>query len=78
MDIHRPVIDGLKSTGGIREYEAYKTSGPPPAIIVMTSKNEQSDHEIYLKSGLSGITTKPLAIENVVTLIREIITNFSD
>lgn len=77
MDIHMPVMDGLESTGKIREYEASETSRPPTAIIAMTANNEQSDHEIYLKSGMSGIITKPMDIKNVVTQIREIITSFS-
>lgn len=77
MDIHMPVMDGLESTGKIREYEASETSRPPTPIIAMTANNEQSDHEIYLKSGMSGIITKPMDIKNVVTQIREIITSFS-
>lgn len=77
MDIHMPVMDGLESTAKIREYEASETSRPPTAIIAMTANNEQSDHEIYLKSGMNGIITKPLDIKNVVSQIREIITSFS-
>ena len=77
MDIHMPVMDGLESTAKIREYEASETSRPPTAIIAMTANNEQSDHEIYLKSGLNGIITKPLDIKTVVSQIREIITSFS-
>lgn len=77
MDIHMPVMDGLESTAKIREYEASETSRPPTAIIAMTANNEQSDHEIYLKSELNGIITKPLDIKTVVSQIREIITSFS-
>ena len=77
MDIHMPVMDGLESTAKIREYEASETSRPPTAIIAMTANNEQSDHEIYLKSGMNGIITKPLDIKTVVSQIREIITSFS-
>ncbi len=77
MDIHMPVMDGLESTSKIREFEASETSRPPTTIIAMTANNEQSDHEIYLNSGMNGIITKPLEIKNVVSQIREIITNFS-
>jgi two-component system sensor histidine kinase/response regulator len=77
MDIHMPVMDGLESTGKIRELEASETSRPPTTIIAMTANNEQSDHEIYLKSGMNGIITKPLDIKTVVAQIREIITSFS-
>jgi two-component system, sensor histidine kinase and response regulator len=77
MDIHMPVMDGLESTSKIREFEASETSRPPTAIIAMTANNEQSDHEIYLKSGMNGIITKPLDIKTVVSQIREIITSFS-
>ena len=77
MDIQMPVMDGLESTAKIREYEASETSRPPTAIIAMTANNEQSDHEIYLKSGMNGIITKPLDIKTVVSQIREIITSFS-
>ena len=77
MDIHMPVMDGLESTSKIREFEASDTSRPPTAIIAMTANNEQSDHEIYLKSGMNGIITKPLEIKKVVTQIRDIIASFS-
>lgn len=77
MDIHMPVMDGLESTSKIREFEASDTSRPPTAIIAMTANNEQSDHEIYLKSGMNGIITKPLDIKKVVTQIRDIIASFS-
>ncbi len=77
MDIHMPVMDGLESTAKIREFEASEASRPATAIIAMTANNEQSDHEIYLKSGMNGIITKPLDIKTVVTQIREIITSFS-
>ena len=72
-----PVMDGLESTAKIREFEASETSLPPTAIIAMTANNEQSDHEIYLNSGMNGIITKPLDIKTVVSQIREIITSFS-
>jgi CheY-like chemotaxis protein len=77
MDIHMPVMDGLESTSKIRELESSETSRTPTAIIAMTANNEQSDHEIYLKSGMNGIITKPLDIKTVVSQIREIITSFS-
>lgn len=77
MDIHMPVMDGLESTSKIREFEASDASRPPTAIIAMTANNEQSDHEIYLKSGMNGIITKPLDIKTVVTQIREIIASCS-
>ena len=77
MDIHMPVMDGLESTNKIREFEASQPSRPPTPIIAMTANNERSDHEIYLKSGMNGIITKPLDIKTVVTQIREIIASLS-
>ncbi len=77
MDIHMPVMDGVESTNKIREFEASQPSRKPTPIIAMTANNEQSDHETYLKSGMSGIITKPLDIKTVVSQIREIIANFS-
>lgn len=77
MDIHMPVMDGLESTAKIREFEASQPSRPPTPIIAMTANNEQSDHNIYLNSGMNGIITKPMDIKTVVSQIREIIANFS-
>jgi len=77
MDIHMPVMDGLESTSKIREFEASQPSRSPTPIIAMTANNERSDHEIYLKSGMNGIITKPLDIKTVVTQIREIIASTS-
>lgn len=77
MDIHMPVMDGLESTVKIQEFEASQPSRPRTPIIAMTANNEQSDHERYLKTGMSGIITKPLNIKTIVTQIREIMANFS-
>ena len=77
MDIHIPIMDGLESTAKIREFETSQPSRPPTPIIAMTANNEQSDHETYLKSGMSGIITKPLNIKTLVSQIREIIEDFS-
>ncbi|MEK9627826.1 MAG: response regulator [Nitrospinota bacterium] len=76
MDIHMPVMDGLESTKKIREFETSNPSKAPTPIIAMTANNEQSDHEIYLNSGMNGIITKPLEIKKVVFQIREIIEKF--
>lgn len=76
MDIHMPVMDGLEATQKIREFESSNPSKSPTPIIAMTANNEQSDHEIYLKSGMNGIITKPLEIKRVVFQIREIIEKF--
>lgn len=73
MDIHMPVLDGIESTLKIREFEATQTSRNPTPIIAMTANNEQSDHKIYLNSGMNGIITKPLNIKTIVSQIREII-----
>jgi CheY-like chemotaxis protein len=77
MDIHMPVMDGLESTAKIREFETSQPSRPATPIIAMTANNEQSDHQIYLKSGMNGIITKPMDIKTIVSQIREIIANFS-
>ncbi len=77
LDIHMSAMDGLESTNKIREFEASQPSRPPTPIVAMTANNEQSDHEIYLKSGMNGIITKPLDIKTVVSQIREIIASFS-
>jgi two-component system, sensor histidine kinase and response regulator len=77
MDIHMPVMDGVESTGKIRDFEAAEPSRPATPIIAMTANNEQSDHQTYLKSGMNGIITKPLNIKTIVSQIREIIASFS-
>lgn len=75
MDIHMPVMDGVESTGKIREFEASQPSRPPIPIVAMTANNEQRDHQTYLAAGMNGIITKPLNIKTIVAQIREIIAN---
>jgi PAS domain S-box-containing protein len=71
MDVQMPVIGGLKATMLIREQEK-GTAGHIP-IIALTAHAMKGDRELCLKAGMDGYVTKPLRIENLLTVMKSVI-----
>jgi CheY-like chemotaxis protein len=60
MDLHMPVMDGLKATASIRRQErTQKDSGHIP-IIAMTARVLAGDRELCMEAGMDGYIPKPL------------------
>jgi signal transduction histidine kinase/CheY-like chemotaxis protein/HPt (histidine-containing phosphotransfer) domain-containing protein len=73
MDIQMPEMDGLEATAHIRELE--KGSGKHIPIIALTANAMKGDREICLKVGMDGYASKPLKAEELLTIMRELMTN---
>lgn len=65
MDIHMPIVDGLKATQEIRRL---RYSIP---IIAQTAYAMKSEKQDCLKSGCNDVITKPIVPQKLVTLIEK-------
>lgn len=61
MDVHMPVVDGLKATRMVRELEQQEQRARLP-IIALTASVMASDRKIALQSGMDGFAVKPIDI----------------
>lgn len=68
MDISMPGLDGVQATEQIR-------AGAPddacPRIVAFTAHALAGDREFYLNSGMDGYLTKPIRMEDLITVLRE-------
>jgi len=66
MDVQMPEMDGLEATRMIRGQ-----GGRQPGIIAMTANAMQGDREICLEAGMNDYITKPLKLEELITLLKK-------
>jgi signal transduction histidine kinase/ligand-binding sensor domain-containing protein/DNA-binding response OmpR family regulator len=66
MDVQMPEMDGLEATRTIRQQNDYQ-----PVIIAMTANAMQGDREICLQSGMNDYISKPINLENLISLIEK-------
>jgi PAS domain S-box-containing protein len=71
MDIQMPEMDGLQATAAIRKGEL--KSGRHMPIIAMTAHAMVGDKERYLAGGMDGYISKPLGIEDLFSVIEEVL-----
>ncbi len=70
MDIQMPVMDGYTATRTIRAMEDPKLANIP--IIAMTANAFEEDKEQALASGMNGHLAKPLDIDKMMALLRDL------
>jgi CheY-like chemotaxis protein len=66
MDILMPEMDGLEATRVIRSGLQYQ-----PQIIAMTANAMPEDRENCLKAGMDNYISKPIKIEELLSLLKE-------
>ncbi|MDR0851931.1 MAG: response regulator, partial [Clostridiales Family XIII bacterium] len=69
MDVQMPEMDGIEATRRIREAEA-NVGGHIP-VIAMTANVFREDIETYLASGMDGHVSKPLDLNDILSMLRE-------
>lgn len=70
MDIQMPVMDGYQATTLIREIAPVQ-----PYIIAMTANALAEDREICLSYGMDNYISKPMKIELLISMLKEIFIN---
>ena len=68
MDISMPGLDGVQATEQIR---AALPADECPRIVAFTAHALAGDREFYLNSGMDGYLTKPIRMEDLITVLRE-------
>jgi PAS domain S-box-containing protein len=71
MDGQMPELDGFEATKQIREKE--KLSGNHVPIIALTALAMQGDQERCLACGMDGYVSKPIKLEELFTVIEEVV-----
>jgi len=71
MDVEMPEMDGLQATAVIRERE--RTSGTHVPIIAMTAHAMAGDKQRFLDAGMDAYVSKPLLVEDLVSVIEEVL-----
>ena len=66
MDIQMPTMDGLEATRRIRKQKITQ-----PAIIAMTANAMQGDRETCLQAGMDDYISKPVKLENLVSMLEK-------
>jgi CheY-like chemotaxis protein len=66
MDIQMPVMDGMEATQKIRLLPSSQ-----PVIIAMTANAMQGDREKCLEAGMDDYISKPVKLEDLVTLLEK-------
>jgi CheY-like chemotaxis protein len=67
MDIQMPEIDGLEATAAIRA-----SNWAQPFIIAMTANAMSEDKEICLRAGMDEYIAKPMKLQELVDMLKEV------
>ena len=68
-DINMPILDGLKLVKRLRADEAYKDV----PIVIITTEGAEEDRQRALALGANAYITKPIQAQQVISLVREIL-----
>ena len=70
MDVQMPVMDGVTATRKIRSFQS-KALNPKIPIIALSAHAIKSEVERCLGAGMDGYLTKPIIIEDLLSVLRK-------
>lgn len=73
MDIHMPLMDGIKATEHIRAYEKQHDIDKPVVIIAMTASVLKDDLQRFTEMGFNHAISKPVNFKTLFSLLQEIV-----
>ena len=71
MDIQMPKMDGYKATRVIRDLPDPEKAGIP--IVAMTANAFEEDKRDAIAAGMNGHIAKPIQVDNLLSILSEII-----
>ncbi len=71
MDIQMPLMDGYTATREIRTLKNPEIADIP--IIALTANAFDSDRKKALKTGMNGYIAKPISMEKLMEVMREVL-----
>ena len=71
MDIQMPLMDGYTATREIRTLKNPQIADIP--IIALTANAFDSDRKEALKTGMNGYIAKPISMEKLMEIMREVL-----
>lgn len=71
MDIQMPIMNGLEATKAIRDISDQKLSKTP--IVAMTANAFDEDRKVASEAGMDGFITKPIILDEVISVISNIL-----
>lgn len=72
MDIQMPLMDGLQAT---REIRRSRLKADAPYIVAMTANAMAGDREICLRAGMNDYLSKPIQIQELISILRRTLGN---
>ncbi len=69
MDVHMPVMDGLRATAEIRALERQQSDGRRRTIYALTAGVLDEERERCRQAGMDGFLAKPLAREELLAVL---------
>jgi CheY-like chemotaxis protein len=73
MDMQMPVVDGIKSTKIIREFEKNELIKHPCYIVAITANALIEDKQLCLQTGMNNFLTKPFTEIELKSVIQEVV-----
>jgi len=71
MDHMMPIMDGVETTGEIREWEREKGNKVRIPIIALTANAVSGMREMYLENGFNDFLSKPIEMEKLDSILRK-------
>ena len=72
MDINMPNKNGIEAMQEIKEYEKSQDLDSLTPIIALTANAVSGDKEKYIKMGFDGYLAKPLEVDELVSVLKQI------
>ena len=72
MDIQMPEMDGVESTGKIRDWENKNNVSTRVPIVAMTANTLKSDKDLFLSEGMDDYLSKPFNTSELIRLLDRI------